>query len=348
MEGGLSNRRVDPAQLKGEALERWYRRTPVELETERLQREQQRYDEFVAGIRAKRSGSGESAEGDGRGVKVAATPWRVAQLGRARLPEPRPRSAMAARPSRVGAPLDATGRAPAAASAGFFGRYAPVPNPMLGDGYYPGLPSPLNYVEPRVGDGFQLGDGSLVRGADEIDRIYAEQQHRMSGQGEAGPRARVRSANRLRDGFIPLAKQLETDGREADATCHPNGGWERDPQFKDYSERTKRYETQITRAPGIDYVVRNPYRNPVKFDGCAVWRPQHPLLEAKGPGYEGLMPTPFGSKVLGALKDQAGRQVAAAPTIPIEWHFAEGGMRRLLNNVVQPRPPIKLRHTPAR
>jgi hypothetical protein len=40
---------TDPAQLEGEALDRWYRRSPIEVERERFTAAQQRYDDYFGG-----------------------------------------------------------------------------------------------------------------------------------------------------------------------------------------------------------------------------------------------------------------------------------------------------------
>nr|QQZ51093.1 hypothetical protein JKL49_08035 [Phenylobacterium glaciei] len=65
----------------------------------------------------------------------------------------------------------------------------------------------------------------------------------------------------------------------------------------------------------------------MKFDGCAVWDPRHQLLEAKGPGYEGLIQRAGWSWFLGSLLkglgSQAGRQDDAARGKPVEWYVAE-------------------------
>ena len=42
-------RAIDPASLQGEALRRWYMRSPDDLEKERQARYDQRYGEFFAG-----------------------------------------------------------------------------------------------------------------------------------------------------------------------------------------------------------------------------------------------------------------------------------------------------------
>jgi len=42
----VTRRQVDPAKLEGAELERWYRRTPDEIEQERRRKEHALYDEF--------------------------------------------------------------------------------------------------------------------------------------------------------------------------------------------------------------------------------------------------------------------------------------------------------------
>jgi hypothetical protein len=90
----------------------------------------------------------------------------------------------------------------------------------------------------------------------------------------------------------------------------------------------------------------------VKFDGCAVWDPRHPLLEAKGPGYAPLLPKAlewgfYGNMLKGAV-GQADRQAAAVPNQRIEWHVAEPGAVRFFRDATWPdRPPIVVKQTQA-
>jgi hypothetical protein len=95
------------------------------------------------------------------------------------------------------------------------------------------------------------------------------------------------------------------------------------------AQHTKDYEAQITHAPGLDYVVRTPGQNAVKFDGCAVWDPNRQLLEAKGLGYVALHKNATEYGFYGSIRDkdinQAQRQANAADGRPVEWHVAEEG-----------------------
>lgn len=127
-------------------------------------------------------------------------------------------------------------------------------------------------------------------------------------------------------------------------------GWELDPHFKRYSQRTQRYESQISRAPGLDYVVRIPGEKAVKFDGCAVWDSRRQLLEAKGPGYASLIDV---AKRYGFLKSvrsgpisQSDRQHKAARGRPVDWHYAEDEATGFFDETVKPSPPIRLYHPP--
>jgi hypothetical protein len=330
-------RMIDPSELEGDELATWYGRSPAEVEAEREGLRQQQYDAFVKSIGAP-SEPLDDMDGEPHVIQ-------------ARFPLPTGAPVMAP-PSgpRVGPTLDTWGAAPiGTAKSGFFGVHDY--SPTLG-GYYTDLPSPLNAVRSNGTRWWELGDGSLVQ-TDEVERIYAEQQRRLKGQDGAEPVARVRVIDRWKDGQIPRADQVEKGERELDPTCAPNGGWERDPGFGSYSGRTQRYETQVTRAPGLDYVVRNPGQGPVKFDGCAVWDPRHSLLEAKGPGYAALLPKSvewgfFGNILKGAV-DQADRQAAAAPNQRIEWHVAEPGAFEFFDDATwAERPPIHLLQTPVR
>lgn len=243
----------------------------------------------------------------------------------------------------TGVPVEGAPRTPGAPGS-FFGTHSI-------DYVNPTVPAPLNHVEPSgvMANYYVLGDGS-IESADEIERIYAEQKRRARGQDEFEPASRVHAANKFKDGaFIPRADQLAKGERELDVTCHPNGGWELDPHFKRYSQRTQRYETQISRARGLDYVVRIPGEKPVKFDGCAIWDPRHPLLEAKGPGYASLLDVArrygFFKSVRSGPASQSDRQNRAARGRPIDWHYAEAEARGFFEEAVEPRPPITLHHT---
>lgn len=331
-------RMIDPSELEGDDLANWYRRSPADLEAEREAARQEQYATFVRSIggmsadgeRAESSAS-ESGEGDGGPDRWGSDPAGAndvdAGLVKARYFRPFAPPVMPP-PSgiRVAPPVDARGVAPIGApSSGFFGQHTYLNT--LG-GYYTDLPSPLNIVHSTATGWWDIGDGRRVT-SKEVERIYAEQKRRLRGKDAPEPAARVQVVDKWRDGQIPLAQQVQKGERELDPTCAPNGGWERDPGFEKYADHTKRYETQITRAPGLDYVVRNPGQRPVKFDGCAVWEPRHPLLEAKGPGYSSLLRKAqqwnFYKGMLTGAEGQAQRQAGAAGDQPIEWHIAEPG-----------------------
>lgn len=319
----MAYRQVNPAELEGEDLRNWYLRSPDEIEDARALREQAERDEFFGGGR-----------------------WQEARYERPPAPRPVP-----VRP----APETQAGYAPDAPPsygppASFFGSHVPLP---YSNDYLPGLPSPLNRVEQTrpMPNMYQLGDGTIVS-AEEVDRIYAEQQRRMAGADDPQPEGYVRASDRLKDGYIPAAAQMAKGQRELDATCHPNGGWELDPGFYKRSERARRYEAQITRAEGLDYVVRNPGERPVKFDGCAVWDPRRQLLEAKGPGYDAVIEAGqkyrFIRSVETGVSSQGERQVTAARGRPVDWNAAERGAMEFFKDVIPKRDSIRFVHTPAR
>jgi len=248
-------------------------------------------------------------------------------------------------------PVTASERATGAPGS-FFGTYRAISNPNLGPAYITDLPKPLNVVTPRVGDWFELGDGRLVRGADEVERLFVEQQLRLSGEDKPEPPAQIRAGDHFRDGAIPRAEQLPKGEREIDPTCHVNGGWERDPTFSRYKAWTQDYEDQVTRAPGLDYVVRNPFEKPVRFDGCAVWDPRRPLLEAKGPGYEALdrraRKSTFLRFIWNGVRDQARRQNNAARGRVVEWHVAEPAVVPTFREIIEPAPSLRVLQTSPR
>ncbi len=346
MGGCMRRRDVDPGLLEGEGLDRWYRRSFGEIEAEREASRLARHEAFFATPSQERSpDSGETGRANASGSGRDST-WQEARVVAPPSPTLRPGGV------RIGVP-PTTARVPNVTSAGgFFDGHKPIPNPALGPAYISDLPQPLNVVTPKVGGWFELGDGTLVKGADEVERIYAEQQRRMSGAGDPEPPARVDTADRFRDGVIPRADQLEKKQREKDATCHPNGGWERDPGFAKNRERGRRYETQITRAPGLDYVVRNDGERPVKFDGCAVWDPRRQLLEAKGPGYAKIIAwsrrKPHLTGFANESPSQARRQATAALGRTTEWHVAEPEAVPYFSNVLRPYPSLRVEQTPPR
>lgn len=90
----------------------------------------------------------------------------------------------------------------------------------------------------------------------------------------------------------------------------------------------------------------------MKFDGCAVWDPRHPLLEAKGPGYVAVINAGerygFIDSVRKGPQGQSDRQATAARGRPVDWHYAEDGAGKFFDDTVGPRPPLALHHTPAR
>ncbi len=348
-------RMIDPSELEGDELANWYRRSPADVEAQREAARQEQYDKFVKSIGAPSESQDHSDEdGRERSADAGDDSFDHGDTGliKARFPQPSASPMMMTPPSglRVGPPVDAQAGPPTgAARSGFFG--SQYYSSSLG-GYFTDMPVPLNTVTSPVPGWWEIGDGRRVR-TDEVERIYAEQQRRLRGQDDVAPAARIRVVDRRTDGQIPLASQVANDERELDPTCAPNGGWERDPGFSNYPELSKRYEAQITRAPGLDYVVRNPGQGAVRFDGCAVWDPRHPLLEAKGPGYEALLPKAqryqFYGKMFEKAQDQAGRQAAAAGAHPIEWHVAEQGAFPYFESATDMlSPPIAPKLTPAR
>jgi len=226
----VTRRQVDPARLQGAELERWYRRTPDEIEQERHLGQQALYNDFFFGEGSGRepgaAGRRNLAGGEGSHNRQRATDhanvalerqesqlpevgggsWQEAQFAqpRARTPSSPPRPPTASARPRPDAQLRGPVEGASSPVGTFFDQAGVVPNPNLGPAYYSNLPRPLNVVEPQQNGWFRLSDGSVVQ-ADELDRLYAEQQRMMQGADEFEPAQHVRSADRLKDGFIPRA-----------------------------------------------------------------------------------------------------------------------------------------------
>ncbi|WP_397397464.1 hypothetical protein [Phenylobacterium sp.] len=343
--------RPDPSRLEGAALDRWYRRSPARIRAEREAARRAQYEAFfgpgggiseaipedgITSAPGSRADSRTNVLQFARREPIPTTPTVVTTGGRPILGVP---------------PVTGAGWA-SGATESFFETYPAIPNPVLGPAYVTDLPKPLNLVTPRVSDWFELGDGRLVRGADEVERLFVEQRLRMSGEDKPEPPVKVLSDDRFRDGAIPRAEQLAKGEREIDPTCHVYGGWERDPTFSRYKAWTQDYEDQITQAPGLDYVVRNPLAKPVRFDGCAVWDPRRPLLEAKGPGYEALdrraRKSTFLRFIWNGVRDQARRQNNAARDRTVEWHVAEPAVVPTFREIIEPPSSLRVLQTSPR
>ena len=178
--------RPDPSRLEGEALDLWYRRSQAEIRAEREAARRAQYDAFFG----RADPMSDAAPEDDAPSAPSSNVIQFARVGPiTTAPAVIPTGA---RPI-LGVP-PVTGREPAPGDrGGFFATYPVLPNPVLGPAYVTDLPKPLNLVTPRVGDWFELGDGRLVRGADEVERLFVEQQLRMSGEDKPEPPARVQA-----------------------------------------------------------------------------------------------------------------------------------------------------------
>jgi len=189
-----------------------------------------------------------------------------------------------------------------------------------------------------------------VPSAAELERVHSEQAQRIAGEDEEKVAPRVRQVDRVPAGKIPDAATMAQDDREDDPTCHPYGGWEREQADEHRSQRSRDYEAQISRAPGLNYVVRDPQGRKVAFDGCAVWDPRRQLLEAKGPRYAALIgfmgDNPRYPKFNEAPANQARRQGEAAGGRKVEWHIEGKDALPFFRERVEPVRGIRARHTP--
>jgi hypothetical protein len=55
-------RPIDPARLSGDELLKWYQRSPIEVEQQRLEEAQQKHADFVASIQEKPSEPAHNSE----------------------------------------------------------------------------------------------------------------------------------------------------------------------------------------------------------------------------------------------------------------------------------------------
>jgi hypothetical protein len=371
----MNRRDVDPGQLHGGALDDWYRRTPEEIEEERRLRSKQAYEEFFGGSAPPPRRPSvderdlvwiEDADGRIRGVDLVEADAAIPGLAsggdkqpdswqEARVAQPRMRVTDVLPPVRQGATQGRTPIGPAVEglpqAPGAPGSFFADSAVFGGDYFNPSWPSPLDRVQPVGRDRYLLNDGKSIVSADEVERIHAEQQRRTKGE-EFAPSPYANAVDRLADGQIPLASQLEKGKWERDPTCHPYGGWEIDAGWSYYPKRTQDYEQQVTGARGVDYVVRSPGKRPVKFDGCGIDDPRRPLKEAKGPGYEGLLArairSTFGHFVIGGLAGQAERQRNVAGKSPIDWSVAEKPVADQFKDDEVRFHGLNIRHVPAR
>ncbi len=101
------------------------------------------------------------------------------------------------------------------------------------------------------------------------------------------------------------------------------------------SNDAKRFQTEMTGAPeGWVYRVRTGPgpKDFVDFDGFK----NGVLLEVKGPGYKTLLKKMHGKpwfEGLDEMLDQADRQLKAAGSSPIQWHFAESEVAALMRKL---------------
>ena len=150
------------------------------------------------------------------------------------------------------------------------------------------------------------------------------------------------------------------------ASDSARGSLTRAVRYGHASPRTVRWRSrpgEHAHAPPGDLIVE--YRvtsraggKPVDFDGCAVDRPGHPLLDAKygyTDAFQGLDAgktwAEFG--VVAGLAKQAGRQAdITSRSHPVEWHASEATMVPKMADQQQkaatgPAPNMTVVHTPA-
>lgn len=72
----MPRRTVDPGALSGEALERWYRRSPLDMERERRANEAEAWDEFTTKTRRDLQAQAEAAGSEDLWIASGAGGWR--------------------------------------------------------------------------------------------------------------------------------------------------------------------------------------------------------------------------------------------------------------------------------
>jgi hypothetical protein len=156
---------IDPARLEGNALTRWYLRSPADIEEERRQRAEQAYNTFFSQSGGDQSDSSAAEADDDTGLDLSQATW--IQVGPNRW-RSNPASAAQA-PQGAGAPLDGSYQVAAAAPPGFWDYWSPRGCASC-HGYTPGTlppiggqsPFPPTY-SPRAGGGGAGGSSGQPR-----------------------------------------------------------------------------------------------------------------------------------------------------------------------------------------
>jgi restriction endonuclease fold toxin 5 of polymorphic toxin system len=180
-----------------------------------------------------------------------------------------------------------------------------------------------NAVGRFLGDSVAL-DADAVRGY----------EARRRSDAQAPPGAIVQSVSTTRDDpkLCPDTTEEETKGRK---------------------DRGTDYQAQISGLPpGFDFKLKDPLSGKlVSFDAC--WEEKDGTMgEAKGPGYEKQMVGPDDWQDWYTGDDQIRKQMAsqsraaAAAGKRVEWHFAEPGPARYVNDNRDTLPNIDVFYTP--
>lgn len=187
------------------------------------------------------------------------------------------------------------------------------------------------------------GAQAALRAAAAVARHPAAQAGLAAGAAGAiavgGLTRRDEAAPQEKASAAPFAGMATKGERREDDTCAPkgtDGAWIVKAQKMEPGPRA--YQRQISGTPELPGNLIVEYRvtsraggKPVDFDGCAVDRPGHPLLDAKYGYAAAFEKAEAGAEwaqkgIVDGLADQASRQVEiTSGSHPVEWHASDAG-----------------------
>jgi hypothetical protein len=210
-------------------------------------------------------------------------------------------------------------RAGGAAAVAFGLLFIPSPNKIRVEGEVPGLPG-LRYGWDRDERSLQFtyesGDGKQRTFSAQLEGDVFRDEH-----GQVVGRVLPDGTIAIDTAAVSSDLQDDDEPKLCPAPGKDKDSGERGRDYEDYVKREVNPENPTPR--GIGYQLANPGNGqPVFYDDCQ--QKTGMMVEAKGPGYAGLLSFQKGKdSVTAEWLDQSGRQIAAAGGRPIRWYFAE-------------------------